>query len=87
MQTWDKQFHSSGKDQKICFLYLANDISQNSKHNGTEFVEEFWKVLPGALKNVIENGDDRGKKVASRLVSFIYRCYELANFVSYSLSG
>ncbi|KAL6651947.1 hypothetical protein ACP70R_010872 [Stipagrostis hirtigluma subsp. patula] len=68
VQTWDKQFHSSGKEQKVPFLYLANDILQNSKRNGTEFVEEFWKVLPGALKDVAENGDDRGKKVASRLV-------------------
>lgn len=68
VQTWDKQFHSSGNEQKVPFLYLANDILQNSKRNGTEFVEEFWKVLPGALKNVSENGDDRGKKVASRLV-------------------
>ncbi|CAN6277081.1 unnamed protein product [Urochloa humidicola] len=68
VQTWDKQFHSSSKEQKIPFLYLANDILQNSKRNGTEFVEEFWKVLPGALKDVNENGEDRGKKVASRLV-------------------
>ncbi|CAL5025201.1 unnamed protein product [Urochloa decumbens] len=68
VQTWDKQFHSSSKEQKVPFLYLANDILQNSKRNGTEFVEEFWKVLPGALKDVDENGDDRGKKVASRLV-------------------
>ncbi|CAN6250322.1 unnamed protein product [Urochloa humidicola] len=68
VQTWDKQFHSSSKEQKVPFLYLANDILQNSKRNGTEFVEEFWKVLPGALKDVNESGDDRGKKVASRLV-------------------
>jgi regulator of Ty1 transposition protein 103 len=60
----------------VPFLYLANDILQNSKRNGTEFVEEFWKVLPGALKNVSENGDDRGKQVASRLVSVVYRCHE-----------
>jgi regulator of Ty1 transposition protein 103 len=90
VKTWDKQFHSSGKEQQVPFLYLANDILQNSKHNGTEFVEEFWKVLPGALKNVTENGDDRGKKAASRLVSITYRYYELgqlANPFSYILSG
>uniref|UniRef100_A0A0E0KVR5 CID domain-containing protein n=1 Tax=Oryza punctata TaxID=4537 RepID=A0A0E0KVR5_ORYPU len=68
VQTWAKQFHSSGNEQKTPFLYLANDILQNSKRNGTEFVEEFWKVLPGALKDVTENGDERGKKVVSRLV-------------------
>lgn len=69
MQTWDKQFRSSQKkEQKIPFLYLANDILQNSKRTGTEFVGEFWKVLPAALKDVIENGDAHGKNVVSRLV-------------------
>ncbi|RZC64646.1 hypothetical protein C5167_008334 [Papaver somniferum] len=66
--TWEKQFHASEKAQKISFLYLANDILQNSKRKGTEFVAEFWKVLPGALKDVHENGDDHGKTVVSRLV-------------------
>lgn len=50
------------------FLYLANDILQNSKRTGTEFVGEFWKVLPGAVKEVTENGDEHGKNVVSRLV-------------------
>ncbi|KAL5703883.1 hypothetical protein ACHQM5_022378 [Ranunculus cassubicifolius] len=66
--TWDKQFHSSGMTQKIPFLYLANDILQNSKRKGNEFVSEFWKVLPAAVKDILENGDDHGKNVASRLV-------------------
>ncbi|KAA8516294.1 hypothetical protein F0562_016587 [Nyssa sinensis] len=35
---------------------------------GSEFVNEFWKVLPAALKHVYENGDEQGKKAASRLV-------------------
>ncbi|KAJ4966716.1 hypothetical protein NE237_018565 [Protea cynaroides] len=67
--TWDKQFHSSGISEKVPFLYLANDILQNSKRKGNEFVSEFWKVLPAALKDVFENGDDRGKNVVSRLVA------------------
>ncbi|XP_062148879.1 uncharacterized protein LOC133857624 [Alnus glutinosa] len=67
--TWDKQFHSSQMVQKVPLLYLANDILQNSKRKGNEFVAEFWKVLPAALKDVIEKGDDHGKNVVSRLVA------------------
>ncbi|KAF5749832.1 regulation of nuclear pre-mRNA domain-containing protein 1B-like [Tripterygium wilfordii] len=67
--TWDKQFHISEMVQKVPLLYLANDILQNSKRNGNEFVTEFWKVLPAALKDVAEKGDDRGKNVVSRLVA------------------
>ncbi|XP_031257056.1 regulation of nuclear pre-mRNA domain-containing protein 1B [Pistacia vera] len=67
--TWDKQFHNSSMVQKVPLLYLANDILQNSKRKGNEFVTEFWKVLPSALKDVVEKGDDPGKKVVSRLVN------------------
>ncbi|KAM1068264.1 uncharacterized protein LOC126623358 isoform X1 [Malus sylvestris] len=68
VETWDKQFHSAQMVQKVPLLYLANDILQNSKRKGNEFVAEFWKVLPAALKVVHEQGDDHGKKVVSRLV-------------------
>ncbi|KAG8373329.1 hypothetical protein BUALT_Bualt11G0012900 [Buddleja alternifolia] len=66
--TWDKQFHSSEMVKKVPLLYLANDILQNSKRKGDEFVTEFWKVLPSALKDVVNKGDDRGKTAVSRLV-------------------
>ncbi|CAB4316499.1 unnamed protein product [Prunus armeniaca] len=68
VETWDKCFNSSQKDQRVSFLYLANDILQNSRRKGSEFVNEFWKFLPAALKHVYENGDGHGKKVATRLV-------------------
>ncbi|KAL1190982.1 hypothetical protein V5N11_021911 [Cardamine amara subsp. amara] len=67
--TWEKQFHSTEMAQKVPLLYLANDILQNSKRQGNEFVQEFWKVLPGALKDLVSLGDDRGKGVVSRLVN------------------
>ncbi|KAJ8646556.1 hypothetical protein MRB53_008304 [Persea americana] len=68
VETWEKLFNSSQREQRVPFLYLANDILQNSRRKGSEFVHEFWKVLPGALKVVSENGDDYGKNVATRLV-------------------
>ncbi|KAL1336675.1 hypothetical protein HN51_031053 [Arachis hypogaea] len=68
VETWKKQFDKSEMVQKVPLLYLANDILQNSKRKGNEFVTEFWKVLPSALKYVDEKGDDHEKKVASRLV-------------------
>uniref|UniRef100_A0A5B6Z5R5 Putative regulation of nuclear pre-mRNA domain-containing protein 1B-like n=1 Tax=Davidia involucrata TaxID=16924 RepID=A0A5B6Z5R5_DAVIN len=68
VETWDKLFNSAQREQRVSFLYLANDILQNSRRKGSEFVNEFWKVLPAALKHVYENGDEHGKKAASRLV-------------------
>ncbi|KAK4282051.1 hypothetical protein QN277_013472 [Acacia crassicarpa] len=68
VETWDKIFNSSQKEQRVSFLYLANDILQNSRRKGSEFVNEFWKVLPAALRQVYENGDEYGKKAVTRLV-------------------
>ncbi|KAF3789637.1 Regulation of nuclear pre-mRNA domain-containing protein 1B, partial [Nymphaea thermarum] len=48
--------------------YLANDILQNSRRKGSEFVNEFWKVLPGALNKVVKNDDEHGKRVVLRLI-------------------
>ncbi|KAL1225744.1 hypothetical protein V5N11_005393 [Cardamine amara subsp. amara] len=66
--TWEKQFHSTEMAQKVPLLYLANDILQNSKRQGTEFVQEFWNVLPKAVKDIVSQGDDRDKGSVSRLV-------------------
>uniref|UniRef100_A0A7N0UPZ9 CID domain-containing protein n=1 Tax=Kalanchoe fedtschenkoi TaxID=63787 RepID=A0A7N0UPZ9_KALFE len=67
VSTWVKEFKNSDMAQKVPLLYLANDILQNSKRKGTEFVTEFWKVLPDALKELEEKGDERGKRAVSRL--------------------
>ncbi|KAH1077463.1 hypothetical protein AAZX31_19G108400 [Glycine max] len=68
VETWDKLFNASQKEQRISFLYLANDILQNSRRKGSEFVNEFWKVLPAALRHVYESGDENGRKAVTRLV-------------------
>ena len=83
VETWNKQFHCSSREQRLAFLYLANDILQNSRRKGADFVAEFWKVLPGALRDVIDNGDASGKNVAQRLVSIalLYVLYCYAGYV------
>ncbi|XP_022866501.1 UPF0400 protein C337.03-like [Olea europaea var. sylvestris] len=69
VETWEKLFNSAQREQQISFLYLANDILQNSRRKGSEFVNEFWKILPAALKSVYDLGHENCRKVASRLVN------------------
>ncbi|MED6173894.1 hypothetical protein PIB30_063958 [Stylosanthes scabra] len=69
VETWDRQFHCSPRDKRLAFLYLANDILQNSRRKGSEFVGEFWKVLPDALRDVIQHGDEFARNAALRLIS------------------
>lgn len=68
VETWARQFHCAPREQRLAFLYLANDILQNSRRKGAEFVAEFWKVLPDSLRDVIEHGDEFAKSAALRLV-------------------
>lgn len=75
VETWNKLFLSSKKDQRVPFLNLANDILQNSRRIGSEFVNEFWKVLPSALKRAYAS-DEQAKKSVIRLVSPILTCHK-----------
>ncbi|KAK9668550.1 hypothetical protein RND81_13G068200 [Saponaria officinalis] len=68
IETWEEMFKMSQKEKCVSLLYLANDILQNSRKKGNEFVNEFWKVLPAALRHVYDNCGDNGKKTATRLV-------------------
>ncbi|XP_024394956.1 uncharacterized protein [Physcomitrium patens] len=68
VETWAKKFHDAPREQRVPFLYLANDILQNSRRKGPEFVNEFWTVLPWVLRDVVDTGDTSVKKVAYRLV-------------------
>ncbi|XP_010528156.1 PREDICTED: regulation of nuclear pre-mRNA domain-containing protein 1B [Tarenaya hassleriana] len=69
VETWDRQFHCAPREQRLAYLYLANDILQNSRRKGSEFVGEFWKVLPDALRDVTANSDELGRNAALRLIN------------------
>ncbi|CAD5331286.1 unnamed protein product [Arabidopsis thaliana] len=75
--TWEKQFHSTEMDQKVPLLYLANDILQNSKRQGNEFVQEFWNVLPKALKDIVSQGDDNGKSAVARCLMLGMKSFKI----------
>lgn len=85
--TWEKQFRSAEVAQKVPLLYVANDILQNSKRKGNEFVSEFWKVLPGALKDLIEKGNDHGKNVVTRLVCILKLLHVLVFVYTYVIAN
>ena len=54
--------------KQLGMLYLANDILQNSRKKGPEFVHEFYRILPRAVKHLLKHGDEKAKRAASRLV-------------------
>ena len=65
---WAKNFRGAQANQKLAFLYLANDIIQNSRRKGPEFVNEFWKALPGAVNDAVNSKDSSVRAAIDRLV-------------------
>lgn len=45
--------------RKLTFLYLANDVIQNSKRKGPEFTQDFAPVIVDAFKHVYRSVGDR----------------------------
>lgn len=52
-------------------VYLANDILQNSRKKGPEFVNEFHRVLPRALKHILKHGDEKVDRNCTVLISIM----------------
>lgn len=44
--------HAAQVSRKLTFLYLANDVIQNSKRKGPEFTQDFAPVIVEAFKHV-----------------------------------
>jgi len=51
MQNFWLLLFSARSSKKLTFLFLANDVLQNGKRKGTEFLGEFKHVLPAAFQH------------------------------------
>lgn len=57
--TWEAEFARASMQKKMAMLYLANDILQNSRKKGPEFVNEYYRTLPRALQHMLKHGDNK----------------------------
>lgn len=55
--TWEGEFMRANMQKKLCMMYLANDILQNSRKKGPEFVNEFYHALPRHVHHLLKHGD------------------------------
>ena len=65
VNTWLRQLeHASKSERKLTFLYLANDILQNSRKKGDEYMNEFSTVIEKVKPHVFI-------KFQSKKISFL----------------
>ena len=69
VSTWQRELYKTSNDRKLVFLYLANDVVQNSRKKAPEFSKEFGHVLKKVLEHLTAlNLDPKTVKSISRLV-------------------
>lgn len=54
VQTWQRELQNVPEPKKLTFMYLANDVIQNSKKKGPEYGKEFSNVLPKVFAHIGE---------------------------------
>ncbi|KAG8005184.1 Regulation of nuclear pre-mRNA domain-containing protein 1A [Nibea albiflora] len=69
VNVWFNELKKAQTSRKLTFLYLANDVIQNSKKKGPEFTQDFAPVIVDAFKHVYRDGEDGCKKQLGRVLS------------------
>lgn len=68
VDVWLRELKKAHPKRKLTFLYLANDVIQNSKKKGPEFNKAFRSVLIEAFKSAVKDVDEKAKGSMERLV-------------------
>ncbi|XP_011180569.1 regulation of nuclear pre-mRNA domain-containing protein 1B [Zeugodacus cucurbitae] len=55
VKTWLKELQTVSEGKKLTFMYLANDVIQNSKKKGPEYGKEFAQILPKVFTHIGES--------------------------------
>jgi regulator of Ty1 transposition protein 103 len=70
VNTWLKELLNANKsDRKLTFMYLANDILQNSRKKGNEYGKEFATVLEEAIDNTSKFSDEKVRFTIERILN------------------
>lgn len=70
VQVWLKELKKAKSNRKLTFMYLANDVIQNSKKKGPEFSREFGTVLGKAFHHVHSSvADAKTKHGLDRIIN------------------
>ncbi|XP_015112361.1 regulation of nuclear pre-mRNA domain-containing protein 1B [Diachasma alloeum] len=67
VKVWFREMCKAKDTRKLMFMYLANDVIQNSKKKGPEFGREFGNVLPRAFEHM-KTFDEKTRERLNRLL-------------------
>lgn len=67
VKVWHREMCKAKDNRKLMFMYLANDVIQNSKKKGPEFGKEFGNYLPKAFEHM-KSFDEKTRERLNRLL-------------------
>ena len=66
---WQRELRAAPGKRKLSFLYLANDVLQNSRKKGSEWIEALWPKMEWATKHTLRaTSDDKTARACAKLV-------------------
>ncbi|KAG8230346.1 hypothetical protein J437_LFUL000617 [Ladona fulva] len=69
VKVWYRELLKAKEHRKLTFMYLANDVIQNSKKKGPEFGKEFGNILKKVFEHMAYlDTDDKTRKGLGRLL-------------------
>ena len=66
---WAKEVLRGKPERRLLYVYLANDIMQNSRRKGNTFIEEFGKQLPTVMPDTFAACPEHTREKLLRLLS------------------
>ncbi|XP_069740733.1 regulation of nuclear pre-mRNA domain-containing protein 1B-like [Narcine bancroftii] len=69
VHVWHRELKLAKPSRKLTFIYLANDVIQNSKRKGPEFTKAFEGVLVDAFSHVARESEQSCKKQMERVLN------------------
>nr|ADD38754.1 Regulation of nuclear pre-mRNA domain-containing protein 1B [Lepeophtheirus salmonis] len=70
VKTWLKEMGKTNHGRKLTFLYLANDVVQNSKKKHPEYAKEFGSIMKGVVEHLANTHlDQKTIKSIGRLIN------------------
>ena len=85
VKVFERELQGAAGKRKLVFLYLANDVIQNSRKKGREWVDALWPILGWAMKHALRNSSD--EKTMRQCEKLVNVWQDRKIFGSRSLSG
>ena len=85
VKVWERELQGAAGKRKLVFLYLANDVIQNSRKKGREWVDALWPIMGWAMKHTLRNSSD--EKTMRQCEKLVNVWQDRKIFGSRSLSG